>query len=320
MTACANRKHTKKVAAVVTASLVGALSLGVAPVAAMATDEGIETQTVESANAFSNGTVTADVYYGTDKVADTTKIEYDSAKAIKVVPVSIEIKGDNVGAIDISDSSVYKVSYYNADKDGKPTDDAILAPSAAGSYVAVIEATSGHYTGGKALFPFKINAKSMAGAVPVTVRPDGSTVAINNTNVVYTASEQEIGFELDGELLTEGVDYTVEYHTAHGDMTDATLIDGVPVKAGDYVAVIKGLGNYAGSEADIQKTVKVNPVNLAACTIENITTDSASLPTMPESIVLQNGVRVTDEALTSQLTLAFDSADNGDIMYKNPSL
>ncbi|OUO57947.1 hypothetical protein B5F74_11490 [Collinsella sp. An271] len=42
MTACVNRKHTKKVAAVVTASLVGALSLGVAPVAAVA-DTGIET-------------------------------------------------------------------------------------------------------------------------------------------------------------------------------------------------------------------------------------------------------------------------------------
>ena len=36
MTACVNRKHSKKVAAVVTASLVGALSLGVAPVTAMA--------------------------------------------------------------------------------------------------------------------------------------------------------------------------------------------------------------------------------------------------------------------------------------------
>ena len=42
MTACVNRKHTKKVAAVVTASLVGALSLGAAPVAAVA-DTGIET-------------------------------------------------------------------------------------------------------------------------------------------------------------------------------------------------------------------------------------------------------------------------------------
>ena len=37
MTACVN-KHSKRVAAVISASLVGALSLGVAPVAAMATD------------------------------------------------------------------------------------------------------------------------------------------------------------------------------------------------------------------------------------------------------------------------------------------
>ena len=46
MTACVNRKHTKKVAAVVTASLVGALSLGAAPVAAMAdtADTGIDLQ------------------------------------------------------------------------------------------------------------------------------------------------------------------------------------------------------------------------------------------------------------------------------------
>ncbi len=48
MTACVNRKHTKKVAAVVTASLVGALSLGAAPVAAMAaTGTGIDLQAVD---------------------------------------------------------------------------------------------------------------------------------------------------------------------------------------------------------------------------------------------------------------------------------
>ena len=58
MTACVNRKHTKKVAAVVTASLVGALSLGVAPVAAVA-DTGIDMQALKPADAFKNGTVAA---------------------------------------------------------------------------------------------------------------------------------------------------------------------------------------------------------------------------------------------------------------------
>ena len=49
MTACVNKKHTGKVAAVVTASLVGALSLGVAAPAFAATPDKEETPTVNGA-------------------------------------------------------------------------------------------------------------------------------------------------------------------------------------------------------------------------------------------------------------------------------
>ena len=48
MTACVNRKHSRRVAAAVSASLVGALTLGAAPAVVMAQPEaGVEQQFVE---------------------------------------------------------------------------------------------------------------------------------------------------------------------------------------------------------------------------------------------------------------------------------
>ena len=90
MTACVNRKHTKKVAAVVTVSLVGALSLGVAPVAAMGTDEGISTQSVSEQEAWANGTIT----YAHDNqgciIDDPSNIEFEVGSGSKY-PMVLEV-------------------------------------------------------------------------------------------------------------------------------------------------------------------------------------------------------------------------------------
>ena len=56
MTACVNKK-SKRVAAVVTASLVGALSIG-APAVALAEGANIETLSVSAKDAFSKGELT----------------------------------------------------------------------------------------------------------------------------------------------------------------------------------------------------------------------------------------------------------------------
>ena len=61
MTACVNKKHSRRVAAAVSASLVGALTLGAAPAVVFAAtpEAGVETQSVDPAVAFGKGTLTA---------------------------------------------------------------------------------------------------------------------------------------------------------------------------------------------------------------------------------------------------------------------
>ena len=311
MTACVNKKHSKKVSAVVTATLVGALSIG-APAVAMASTD-ISLQTVEAADAFSAGTVTANVYHGTDKVSDVNGIVFNSVKAVTVKPVSVAVDGTTVP---VSDTSVYKVKYYKADDKGNPTGDAIAAPSAAGKYVAVVEATSGTYKGGQAKFAFAIAAKDITGAKPVLLKADGTAGAeITDDNVTYTASEKKIGFKLDDDLLVEGVDYSVKYYKAGGDLTDANAISGLPVDADSYVAVVTGLGNYGGSSAKLQTTIKINALDLSQCTFEAITTTSESAPKNPTAVIV-DGVRIDDEALLDQISLTFKTGDAGDAQGK----
>ena len=58
MTACVNKKHSRRVAAAVSASLVGALTLGAAPAVVMAAEEApVEQQFADPEGAFSNAKV-----------------------------------------------------------------------------------------------------------------------------------------------------------------------------------------------------------------------------------------------------------------------
>ena len=82
MTACVNRKHSKKVAAVVTASLVGALSLGVAPVTAMA--QGVDMLAADTQDSLRDGEVIEWTDQDDDEI-DTTEFAYNG-EAQYVIP------------------------------------------------------------------------------------------------------------------------------------------------------------------------------------------------------------------------------------------
>ena len=105
MTACVNRKHTKKVAAVVTASLVGALSLGVAPVAAMATDS-VDMLIGNTTDDIAGGEVTE--YTDNNGKTCTTEFSWDG-KAHYLLPVTITTETGDVVPFD-EDDFVY--GYY----------------------------------------------------------------------------------------------------------------------------------------------------------------------------------------------------------------
>ena len=57
MTACVNKKHSRRVAAAVSASLVGALTLGAAPAVVMAEEAPVDQQVADDAVSFQNAEI-----------------------------------------------------------------------------------------------------------------------------------------------------------------------------------------------------------------------------------------------------------------------
>lgn len=105
MTACVNRKHTKKVAAVVTASLVGALSLGVAPVAAMAEGTGIETLAASWAT---GATITRAHDGNSGAVSNPNQATFPAGSTKYLVPTEVTNSFGDSTEID----GTYTVNYY----------------------------------------------------------------------------------------------------------------------------------------------------------------------------------------------------------------
>ena len=300
MTACKDSLNGKKA---VSATLAGVLAVGMVPAAAFAAtdaqaadtqdDQGIELQSVESAKAFSDGTVAGTLY---QNGSSSTNPSYNAKQPVTFKASTVTLKTS--GTVDVSDTDVYEVTYYAQDKDGKPTGDAISAPVEAGKYCAVVTAKSGTYEGGAAVYKFTIAANEFSNLTNVALDEDGKEAG---TAFTYTASEQPVGFKSGSNILKEGKDYTVKFYKAGGDLTDAYAISGKPVDAGDYYAVITGIGNYAGSEVKKQP-VQVKPLTLARDMFDTIETTSATAPTKPTAIKV-NGKKITDAALLDQIKL-----------------
>ena len=315
MTACVNRKHTKKVAAVVTASLVGALSLGVAPVAAMATDEGIEMQFADPEGAFTNAKVVDAGFshlgswrsvgqdgYG---VYETT---YDAYKPMVLDWFEVEFFGTSEsGSFKISAASNdYEVTYYERDSKGMPTGDAITSDIySVGKYVAKVEAVDGHYKGGVIYVPFDINAIELSGAE-----------VVGSDTVTYNAETHDFRFNLidsNGVRYTtmEGVDYTVEYvRTGH----DATVTTDVKDQ-GTYVAKITGIGNWAGS-VTLSEKITVNPLNLSTTTVVGLTASGDEVePKNLFGLFIDGKFYTGDDAIMSELKA--DLTDDEEVWFDN---
>ena len=303
MTACKDSLSGKKA---VSATLAGVLAVGMVPAAAFAADADqpetgdIELQSVESVAAFNEATVAGTL---TQNGATVTKPSYLENKAVTFTASTVTFK--NGKSIDVSDTKVYGVSYYKADKDGKPTGDAISAPVNPGKYCAVVTAKSGLYEGGAASYAFTIEANQLGNVAPTALDKDGKPVQ-GGGSFTYDASNQVIGFTggSKAELLKEGTDYTVKYYKAGGDLSDAYAIDGTPVDAGDYVAVLTGTGFYTGAKA-AKVNVHVDQIDLSTATFDTIETTSSIAPTKPTAITV-NGKKITDSALLDQIKLTLD--------------
>ena len=277
MTACVNRKHTKKVAAVVTASLVGALSLGAAPVAAMA-DTGIELQATDQAD-FSQGTVE----WRSGKPGD--KFEYTGyytglvPKTITTVSgqeYDLELRNTHVSTQDPSDHAFYyyvkvggntaatapngkSLQYKDADGNVKTLngtdvieDGAYVRPSEPGTYAVVIYTWTDagiFYT--RVADSFTISALSLSDSVIY----DGEDQT--DTEFSYTGEngseevgswKKRINVAVGDIELSKGQDYKLQIWEKGGKKQLADTTDLVPGKT--YIVKVVGIDDYKGQKVE----------------------------------------------------------------------
>ena len=184
--------------------------------------------------------------------------------------------------------------------------------SAAGKYIVKITAVDGHYKDGVVYLPFDIEARKLDDKVMV----DGNNYATYNAEVhtfKFFVDNDSNGYYSNGdEKLYEGTDYTVYYVL---DETDASEDSKVDVKnVGTYRAVIKGMGDYAGT-VELSQDIVINPLDLATAPIEGIVSTSDHRPENPFYIWI-DGVRYGEgSAIMGELKSEFVSSNTGDSMW-----
>ena len=279
MTACVNKK-SKRVAAVVTASLVGALSIG-APAVALATGTtNIDMLVAPEENAFSRGDVKLS---GSNAAGTAVKQEKDGSWVIKanadgtpvdVTAASVKPLGVDI-PIPVTDKDAYKVTFATAD--GKAVDE-IVEP---GSYVVSVEDLKGDYKGAVATAKLTVKAASLKN---VTWFDADSTMEkqVEDDTLVYTGSELHVGFA-DRVAFTEGEDYTVKILKKGTDNVESA--SGVAIKdAGDYVAYVTGLGQYKGQTKQVEIKVNKFALSQASQVVVNDVIASESAPSHADLI------------------------------------
>ena len=274
MTACVN-KHTKRVAAVVTASLVGALSLGVAPVAAMAqgdiallsTNQDVLDGAVVSEAVFENGAA----------INDLDSIEVAKADAAKLGDIqlhTVKLGDDILTSVGGGANAGFELKGYQyANADGTFVDYVAgtnytcnnMADLFNDYFVpnqltyAVFEVTgNATYAGGYVYVPFTMVAESLDGSFLIE---NGN---IEDTVFQWTGNPLNLGIALNDTVLDKADDYDIEIRNVGSKDTEPGLTN-LALHPGTYVATVKGKNDYVGSELKI--TFEVGKLDLSQLTV-----------------------------------------------------
>ena len=337
MTACVNKKHSRRVAAAVSASLVGALTLGAAPAVVMAQPEaGVEQQFVSADGAFSKAeVVNISFSQGGDTVrtpaTDTDgdyQFVYERNHAVALRAVRLQVTSSVQSHPDFTvdatpEDSQFDIAYYERGEDGKPaegaqpiTDDIINV----GEYVAVITAKEGStYGQGSVYITFDI-----------TPRPLTDIEVKGETDSVYDAEAKSLTFwmDVDGkagkEQLYDPTDITVKWVKTGDDATEDYQYNEV-VGAGTYKALITAAegSNYAGTVELDSKLVEVHKLDLSQTIsghyvyIPAIFKADGNKPTEADidGIYIDGQFHGKDSQILKELKLTLD--DPQDVWYDN---
>ena len=319
MTACVN-KHTKRVAAVVTASLVGALSLGAAPVAAVASNEGIATQAT-SQDVLDTAEVTEAVFSNGAAISDMRDIKISKANAATLGDIQVHtVKlGDEV-LTDLGDGAnatftLKGYQYANSDGTHVVYDGSNYTVSSMAGLVngywkantltyAVYEVQSAGCDG-YIYVPFTMVYGSLDGAFLVE---NGN---ISDTTFQWTGNPLDIQVALNDTVLTKGTDYTISVRKA-GDTAGSSDLSGTALTPGTYVATVEGENGYEGSDLNI--TFEVGKLDLSQVTVfvnRESFSGSMSLPSAAPSSYISDMYVNGSKVNTSKFGLSYVSGPDG---------
>ena len=263
MTACVNKK-SKRVAAVVTASLVGALSIG-APAVALAANANIDMLVADEAQDIAQGKVTA--YTDQDKDAMEGTEFVVNGKAQYIVPTQLTTKTGKV--IDIKDGNL-SVKYVKVDASSKKwitvegekvfvSDVNASDIKDAGTYFVCVGKTEvgANIDTDYSHFKFTIVNKSLEGAKVI----DGKDV--DDVTIEFTGDLQKFGGDLNVLLGDKVLDSVADY-SAKVFKKGATSSE-APRYAGEYVVRLTGKGDFEGSVVEVPFTI--NAIDLSKAEI-----------------------------------------------------
>ena len=268
MTACTN--NGGKARRVVTAALVGVLSVGAVPAIALATTGDVALQSVTATDALEGGELTGavDIDNNPIEIPATGEISFSAdGRPQAAIPTEITVaKGASTEKIELNDFQ-YTITYYRANQNfvkssktyaGQSNEGA--APYAVGKYVTELTLTSGDYKDAVIDVPFEIKAASLDGLTVVDM-VDGS-LEFDGTNQLGNLAVKmgDKLLDVDQYFNVKGISYK------KGDSVNATHTTDV-TNAGDYAIVLIGKDGtiYAGAEAEVQ--FKITPLDLSKATI-----------------------------------------------------
>lgn len=319
MAACTNNGGSIAKRAV-TAALVGVLSVGTVPMAALAAGmDGISTMVADESVSFANSSVTI-----SGLNSDAGDVPYVVASEDGADLTVTQIKTGNNETYDLTKGEVarqFVIDIVKVGTDGQPTNEVVTEKAATttpGTYAVRIKAIGFEFDGAYCYQQFVVKPETLvAENLSVYEVNPANPTSTADTQFVYTGSELNLGIEYDGAALVEGKDYTVKFI---GDTT-GTGNEGVEVKdAGNYHAVITGLGIYAGqNEIAIPGTIEVTPFDLADSNVTiscDPVIDSNVFPGHPTSVVYFNSSNSTYTYLDPSLVdLKITSGGTDDAVF-----
>ncbi|WP_346695099.1 S-layer homology domain-containing protein [Thermophilibacter mediterraneus] len=273
MTACTNNGGSRARRAV-TAALVGVLSVGAAPMVALATgaaDTGVQLMATTSQEAFSKGVVTAQDGMGGDVTfPEKDLVSFTDESGKYLLPTSINVAGTDYALNLLSGTGNAKVEYFDSTNalvaqvgKGITTNLAKNYDWKAGVYTVKITYldSSSQYNNCTREVQFEVVEAKLEDAVVFNATDGNKDTSV--TGFTYNGTAQKVGLAVDGAALTEGTDYKLTIYKADDATHTAVTVNNEVTGAGTYVAYV----DTVAGERVKQITFKVDQLDLTKATL-----------------------------------------------------